>query len=137
MGCGNVQNGEMHVPPLGATTMVEFLDFTQLMMQAEEADFISLKLPVSKLTSFTEELLFHVSRGILARFDGHRDGLSCLQKYNNFTLNSRGCSMNFLPSCRKIPTYRAVVNPIVNLSKETLTQDLAHCDVTSGNSVFI
>lgn len=38
----------------------------------------------AKLTSLTEELLLHVSRGILARFDGNGDRLSCLQKY--FTL---------------------------------------------------
>lgn len=57
-------------------------------------------------------------------------------KNNNFTLNSGGSSMTFLPSGCNDLTYRAVVDSIVNLSEETLTQDLAHCDVTSGNSVF-
>lgn len=96
----------------------------------------SLSLFPAKLTGLAEELLLHVGRGVLACFDGHGYPLSRLQKHN-FTLNSRGPVLNVSPSGCDVPTHQAVVNAIVHLSEETLAQDLAHRDVTSGNSVFI
>lgn len=131
--CGNMHDGVMHVPPSGVATTLNIFGSHTDCFSSWGGRLYVFEAPCSlqlQLTGLTEELLLHVSRAVLARFDGHGDRLSRLHKYNNFAPNSRGpCGCNVL-------TYRAVVDPIVNLSEETLTQDLAHCDVPSGNAVF-
>lgn len=48
--CGNLQAGEMNVPPLGASTKVDFLDLTWLTMGVEGADFLTFTLLVPRKT---------------------------------------------------------------------------------------
>lgn len=137
--CGNLHSGEIYVPHLAATTtttIVPFFNYTWRVLQVEEADFIFLKLLVSCKTHWPHwgtspwrqprsPCMFWWPQGLSLPSAKEQQFHSELQMIQH---HLSGCS---------VLTNQTVVDSVVNLAEETLTQDLAHGDVTSGNFVFL